>query len=95
MPLNLIGDGYHRRDVHFRHYLGPDGQPTVICVQDFDYHDYIADRFLSTVIFNTENEALATPIDPSDLIDAADEVGELGLIARNLRALLHHPYASR
>lgn len=43
--------------VHYRHYIGHDGAPTVLCVQSFDYLDYKPERFLSTDAWDTELEA--------------------------------------
>lgn len=49
----------HRRDpeVHYRLYDSPNQGPTVICVQDFDYPDYAADRFMTAEAYTTETEA--------------------------------------
>lgn len=44
-------------DVHYRLYLGRGDKPCVICVQDFDYHDYDQRRLLSNKAFTTESEA--------------------------------------
>jgi hypothetical protein len=44
-------------DVHYRLYLGRDGRPTVICVQDFDYPDYDQSRLLSNRAWIDEHEA--------------------------------------
>lgn len=41
-------------EAHYRLYVGSDGDPTVICVQDFDYRDYDDRRFLSTDSFESE-----------------------------------------
>lgn len=43
--------------MHYRLYLGHDGQPTAICVQDFDYPGYEQNRLLSNKAFDTEDEA--------------------------------------
>ncbi|ATY17117.1 hypothetical protein CU254_41815 (plasmid) [Amycolatopsis sp. AA4] len=47
----------YRDDVHYRLYRGPDGRPTTICVQDFDYLDYDLTQLLSNKAFDTEDEA--------------------------------------
>lgn len=44
-------------DVHYRLYFGRDGEPCVICVQDFDYVDYNENRLLSNTAFDTEQAA--------------------------------------
>lgn len=44
-------------EVHYRLYLGRDGKPSVICVQDFDYPDYDQARFLSNRAYTSEDEA--------------------------------------
>lgn len=44
-------------DIHYRHYLDFDGDPVVICVQDFDYPDYKAKRFLSGDAWDNQVEA--------------------------------------
>lgn len=45
-------------NVHYRLYRSPqDEQPTVICVQDFDYYDYDASRFLSRDAWDCERDA--------------------------------------
>lgn len=48
-----------RDDVHYRLYLGRDGEPAVICVQWFDYLDYEDARFLSYDAYPTEEAAEA------------------------------------
>ncbi|MFF5265015.1 hypothetical protein ACFY4C_39420 [Actinomadura viridis] len=65
----------HNPDVHYRLYLGRNGKPAVICVQDFDYNDYELDRLLSNKAWKDEqeaNEALRTL-----LADAAIILGVL------------------
>ncbi|MFI6031584.1 hypothetical protein [Amycolatopsis magusensis] len=47
----------HNSAVHYRLYLGRDGRPCVICVQDFDYPGYEQHRLLSNKAFATEHEA--------------------------------------
>lgn len=49
----------HRWDsqVHYRLYVGRDGQPAVICAQDFDYFDYDARRMLSPEAWPLEAQA--------------------------------------
>ena len=46
--------------VHYRWYL-PRGasEPRLVCVQDFDYPDYIPERFLDSVAYLSEYEARA------------------------------------
>lgn len=44
-------------EVHYRLYLGRDDKPTVICVQDFDYHHYDPDRFIGNAAFGDEKDA--------------------------------------
>lgn len=47
----------HRDDVHHRLYLAPSGEPTVICVQWFDYFDYAPERFLTVEAYEQETDA--------------------------------------
>lgn len=44
-------------DPHYRLYLGRNGRPVVICVQDFDYYDYDASRFLSPDAWDNQADA--------------------------------------
>jgi hypothetical protein len=45
--------------VHWRWYLSTHtNQPVLVCVQDFDYPDYIPARFLDDVAYLSEYEAL-------------------------------------
>ena len=59
MPKQNYNDPHrHTRTAHYRLYLSPrTNRPTVICVQDFDYDDYNADRFLSPEAWDTEEAA--------------------------------------
>ncbi len=50
-------EGRHEYAVHFRLYVGRNAEPTVICVQDFDYLSYDARRILSPAVYATEAEA--------------------------------------
>ena len=44
--------------VHYRVYLSKrTGEPTAICVQNFDYYDYDGSRFLDGVAYENEDEA--------------------------------------
>lgn len=47
----------HNPAVHYRLYLGRNGRPCVICVQDVDYPDYDQHRLLSNKAGSTEYEA--------------------------------------
>lgn len=44
-------------DVHYRLYLSHDEGAVVICVQDFDYHNYDDNRFIGYESFETEEAA--------------------------------------
>ncbi len=71
MELDMAGDGRWRSGVHFRRYLSArDGVDaiTVIEVQDFDYADYDASRFLDERSFDTRDEALVAPFDVTDIL---------------------------
>lgn len=64
VPIELVqelADDPHRRnpEPHYRLYRDRDGLPVVICVQDFDYPDYDAARFLSPEAWSTEVQANA------------------------------------
>lgn len=85
-------------DVHYRHYLGRNGKPVVICVQWFDYPDYDPARFLSGVAFLDEEAAYATKIKRRELraIVASGPDAETRAVAlRNLRAADRHRYPVR
>jgi hypothetical protein len=55
----------HRRnpDVHYRLYLAQNAraklaaEPVVVCVQDFDYPDYVAEWFLTPAAYSNEADA--------------------------------------
>lgn len=49
----------HKQEVHYRLYHSPANGPVVICVQDFDYPDYDANRIMSPDAYDTEEEAEA------------------------------------
>lgn len=61
LPLNLVDpdldNNRYNPDPHYRLYDAPRGGPTVICVQDFDYRDYDAGRFLSYDSYATQRDA--------------------------------------
>lgn len=56
LPQNYDDPHRYRSEVHYRLYEGRSG-PTVICVQDFDYLDYDATKFLSSEAWDNELEA--------------------------------------
>lgn len=58
-------------DVHYRLYLGSGDHLMVICVQDFDYHDYDQNRFVTYQAWETEEEALAAL---TTLVDQAHRI---------------------
>lgn len=43
--------------VYHRVYLTPDGEFSVVCMQDFDEKDYDQSRFVTDARFNTEDDA--------------------------------------
>ena len=71
--------------MHYRHYLGRDDRPTVICVQDFNYLDYDPSRFLDKRAFASEEEAQVTPIDIGDTLEAMVEAPDRETAAQILR----------
>ncbi|MFJ9378988.1 hypothetical protein [Streptomyces sp. NPDC101455] len=74
MSLDMTGLVSIGVDPHFRRYLNPQGQITVIQVQYFDYHHYDAARFVDFNGFSTRLEAENTVISPNDVLSAvADE----------------------
>lgn len=62
MPLDLTFPGSLNREPHYRRYLRPDGTIHVVCVQDFDYRDYDASRFVDEDTFPTSVQAETAPI---------------------------------
>ena len=89
MALDMTGPALYDREPHFRHYLDKHDRPIVVCVQDFDYRDYDASRFLDLASFESEEEAREAPIDLLDLIAAAAD-REMAAALRNVRAVLRH-----
>ena len=90
MALDMTGPARHQHEVHWRHYLDKQGRPMVVCVQDFDYPDYDASRFLDAKAFDSEAEARETPIDLLDIMLAATTREEAADALRNIRAVLRH-----
>jgi hypothetical protein len=84
-------------EVHYRLYVGRDGRPCVICVQDFDYFDYDARLVLSPEAWESEFEAEQELLRLLPVLTTAHEsVAGLNterllgarLVARAVRALL-------
>lgn len=71
-------------EVHFRLYIGNDGVPTTICVQDFDYQWYWAENLLTEDAYGTEPEAQAAL---NALLTARVESPEFPAAARTARIL--------
>ena len=78
MPLDMTGDHRHNRAVHYRRYLSnrPGQRIVVVCVQDFDYHDYDPDRFVDLQSFTSKDEARQTPLQSSDVMQQMDQLDE-------------------
>lgn len=76
-----IGDEHHDNlAVHYRLYLSPHtGEPTVICVQDFDYCDYDARRIISSEAWDSEGEAEDALLDLAPAITAASRTVQTNL----------------
>ncbi|MFD8545602.1 hypothetical protein [Streptomyces sp. NPDC059649] len=68
MPLDMTGDARYESAVHYRRYLDRNDEVVVVCVQDFDYHDYEPHRFVDLAAFKTELEAGAAPLRPDDVV---------------------------
>jgi hypothetical protein len=62
----------HRSDAHYRLYDHPTLGPTTICVQWFDYHDYIDGRIMSPRAYDTEEEAEAALHGGTMIVPTAD-----------------------
>lgn len=89
MPLDMTNSESSNPLPHYRRYLGFDGLIAVICVQDFDYDDYDASRFLDFRSFDSEEEARQAPIDLTEMIlEASDKEGAAQAL-RNIRAVLN------
>ncbi|MGW7283912.1 hypothetical protein ACWGH4_00175 [Streptomyces sp. NPDC054847] len=92
MPLDMTGDHRYNPRVHYRRYLShrPEQGIIVICVQDFDYHDYEPSRFLDLASFDTDEEARLSPLSAYDVaqkmeqLEPGDNLGHL-----QARRLLH------
>lgn len=88
MPLDMTGFARAKRQVHYRRYLGNDGNITVVCVQDFDYPHYDASRFMDLADFPTEQEAEFTPLRPQDVLDTAADSPDDTIVAGQAQRLL-------
>ena len=56
MKQNYSDPHRYNPNVHYRLYQGPNG-PMVACLQDFDYYDYDASKFLSPEAWDDEEAA--------------------------------------
>jgi hypothetical protein len=72
------------RRVHYRLYMTPDGKPTLICVQDFDYFDYDARLILSPEAWDREADAEDALVDLLPRINTV--AGGLGLLDGDVRS---------
>lgn len=90
MGLDMTGEARFNPGVHYRRYLATDGRIAVICVQDFDYRDYDASRFLDTQTFETDEEAHQVLIDLTEMIIAASDREGAVQVLRNIRAVREH-----
>lgn len=91
MALDLTAPGRHNRDVHYRHYLADNGRITVVCLQDFDYHDYDPSRFVDEETYKTEAEAKRAHINIGPLllvIELSADREAVQQAHRNLRAVI-------
>jgi hypothetical protein len=74
--------------VHYRLYLSPrTGAPTVICMQDFDYHDYDARLMISSEAWDSESAAEEALLDLAPTIPVASRAVPFDL-ERDLRGRL-------
>lgn len=88
MPLDMTGEHRHNPDVHYRRYLGRDDRITVVCVQNFDYPDYDASRFVDLAAFETELEAHCEPLRPADVVQQSKGLyGDVVAFRQALRLL--------
>lgn len=87
MPLDMTGSARYDREPHYRRYLDRSGKVAVICVQDFDYYDYDASRFLDTRTFSTSAEAVVAPIELTEMIIKASDEESASQALRNIRAI--------
>jgi hypothetical protein len=88
--LDMTGRDRPDLDVHYRRYLSHDNRPAIICVQDFDYYDYDASRFLDRRAFSSEEEARQAPIDLTEMIIEATDSESAAQVLRNIRAVHEH-----
>ena len=88
MPLDMTGSARWNSRVHYRRYLRNDGNITVVCVQDFDYPDYDASRFVDLADFPTKQGAAFTPLRPEDVIDTAADSSDDAVAACQAQRLL-------
>ncbi len=88
MSLDMTGHARYERDPHYRRYLDSLGRVSVICVQDFDYLNYDASRFLDTRAFASVEEASQAPIDLTETVLAASDGEGAAQALRNIRAVM-------
>jgi hypothetical protein len=75
MPLDMTGPHIVTKEPHYRRYLSQRAERiVVICVQDFDYHDYEPSRFVDLQAFPTHEEAEVTPLSAQDVADQMNEL---------------------
>lgn len=79
-------DNPHRStpEGHYRLYLGNDGVPTTIWVNDIAYHDYLAENLLTEDAYDTVAEALTAL---NEMLTSRVESPEFPAAARTARIL--------
>ncbi|MFI1161336.1 hypothetical protein [Streptomyces sioyaensis] len=88
MPLDMTGEHSYNGAVHYRRYLNRDDRIIVICVQDFDYPDYDASRFVDLTAFDSELGAEFGPLSTDDVTDQAAALdGDSVAIAQSRRLI--------
>lgn len=97
MPLDMRGPAQYERDVHYRRYLSErEDRVVVICVQDFDYHDYDEARFVDLASFPDEASAEFTPLRPEDVVEQCRDLpgdgAAFGQALRLIAAIKRQPY---
>ncbi len=70
MTLDMTGRHRWTTEPHYRRYLAADGRITAVCVQDFDYPDYDASRFVDGRAFDEQAEAETAAVAITDVVAA-------------------------
>jgi hypothetical protein len=103
MALDLSGTHRFTPTVHWRRRLGWHGQIAIAQMQDFDYPDYDPSSWLDSRVFATYDDAVTSPLDLLDMLNAGAANPDDGTlpdpavaedVRRNIKAVLSAPNVS-